>query len=114
MAIILAIMARQQPYVLAFVDALAEHLRAIDAKRHSLIRQKIREQLLFEPDVETVNRRPLRQPAAFGATWEIRFGPESRFRVLYDIEQQARVVKILAIGEKSRDRLFIAGEEVEL
>lgn len=114
MAIILAIMARQQPYVLAFVDAVADHLRAIDVKHHSLIRRKIREQLVFEPGVETTNRKPLGQPAAFGATWEIRFGPENRFRVLYDIEEEPRVVKILAVGEKHRDRLFIGGEEVEL
>jgi mRNA-degrading endonuclease RelE of RelBE toxin-antitoxin system len=114
MAIILAIMARQQPYVLAFVDALAEHLRAIDVKHHSLIRQKIREQLLFEPGVETTNRKPLRRPAAFGATWEIRFGPKNSFRVLYDIDEQTRVVTILAVAEKQRDRLFIGGEEVEL
>jgi len=78
------------------------------------IMQKIREQLLFEPGMETTNRRPLRQPAAFEATWEIRFGPENRFRVLYDIEEEVRVVKILAVGEKQRDRLFIGGEEVEL
>ena len=114
MAIILAIMARQQPYVLAFVDAVADHLRAIDVKHHSLIRQKIREQLVFEPGVETTNRKPLRQPAAFAAAWEIRFGPENRFRVLYDIAEEPRVVKILAVGEKHRDRLFIGGEEVEL
>jgi mRNA-degrading endonuclease RelE of RelBE toxin-antitoxin system len=110
----MAIMARRPPYVLAFVDAVAEHLRAIDVKHHSLIRQKIREQLLFEPEVETANRKPLRRPAAFGATWEIRFGPENRFRVLYDVDQEARVVIILAIGEKLRERLFIGGEEVEL
>jgi len=110
----MAIMARRPPYVLAFVDAVGEHLRAIDVKHHSLIREKIREQLLFEPERETANRKPLRQPAAFGATWEIRFGPENRFRVLYDIDQEARVVIILAIGEKLRERLFIGGEEVEL
>jgi mRNA-degrading endonuclease RelE of RelBE toxin-antitoxin system len=114
MAIILAIMARQPPYVLAFVDAVAEHLRAIEVKHHSSIRQKIREQLLFKPDEETTNRKPLRRPAVFGATWEIRFGPENRFRVLYDIDKEARVVVILAIGEKLRERLFIGGEEVEL
>jgi mRNA-degrading endonuclease RelE of RelBE toxin-antitoxin system len=114
MAMIMAIMARQPPYLLAFVDALARHLRAIDAKYHSLIRHRIREQLLYEPGVETTNRKPLRQPAAFGATWQIRFGPGNRFRVLYDLDEQARVVTILAIGEKQRERLFIGGEEVQL
>ena len=89
-------------------------LAPIDVKHHSLIREKIREQLLFEPERETANRKPLRRPAAFGASWEIRFGPKNRFRVLYDVDQEARVVIILAIGEKLRERLFIGGEEVEL
>lgn len=114
MAIIMAIMARRQPYTLAFASEASRHLRAIDAKYHALVREKIGEQLRFEPAVETTNRKPLRQPALFGATWEIRFGPENRFRVLYAINQEDRVVQILAIGEKKRERLFIGGEEVQL
>ena len=107
-------MARRQPYTLAFASAVSEHLRAIDAKYHTLIREKIGEQLRFEPGVATRNRKPLRQPALFGAGWEVRFGPDNRFRVLYDIDTEARVVRILAIGEKRRERLFIGGEEVRL
>ncbi|MCI0642243.1 MAG: hypothetical protein L0Y72_04240 [Gemmataceae bacterium] len=56
-------------------------LKSIEAKYDSLIREKIDEQLRFEPTVETKNRKPLRQPAAFEAQWEIRFGPDNRFRV---------------------------------
>ena len=56
----------------------------------------------------------MRQPAPFGATWEIRFGPNNRFRVLYDIDVKAHVVQILAIGEKQKERLLIGGEEVRL
>jgi mRNA-degrading endonuclease RelE of RelBE toxin-antitoxin system len=114
MARIIVIMARRRPYTLAFADEVTKHLRAIQAKYHALIRDRIGEQLRFEPAAETTNRKPLRQPALFGATWEIRFGPDNRFRVLYDIDQDARVVKIMAIGEKHRERLFIGGEEVEL
>jgi hypothetical protein len=79
-----------------------------------LIREKIGEQLRFEPGVQTTNRKLLRQPASFAATWEIRFGPDNRFRVLYDIDEPAHMVQILAFGEKRRGRLFIGGEEVEL
>ena len=43
-----------------------------------------------------------------------RFGPDNRFRVLYDIDEEARVVKVMAIGEKRKERLFIGGEEVQL
>jgi mRNA-degrading endonuclease RelE of RelBE toxin-antitoxin system len=114
MAIIMTIMARRQPYTLAFASEVTRHLRAIDAKYHALVRAKIGEQLRFEPAAETTNRKPLRQPAPFGAEWEIRFGPENRFRVLYSINQEDRVVQILAIGEKQRERLFIGGEEVQL
>ena len=107
-------MGRQKPYDLIFASAVSEHLRAIDAKYHPLIREKIGEQLRFQPNAETTNRKPLRQPALFTATWEIRFGPNNRFRVLYDIDEETRTVQILAIGEKQRDRLFIGGEEVQL
>ena len=72
------------------------------------------EQLRFEPGAETTNRKPLRQPAPFGATWEIRFGPDNRFRVLYHIDEKTRVVQIMAIGEKQTERLFIGGQEVQL
>jgi mRNA-degrading endonuclease RelE of RelBE toxin-antitoxin system len=107
-------MAKRQAYILAFAAEVTTHLRAIDAKHHALIRDKISEQLRFEPGTETINRKPLRQPAPFGATWEIRFGPGNRFRVLYDIDEEGRVVQIMAIGEKQRERLMIGGEEVPL
>ena len=107
-------MARRRPYTLIYPPAVNEHLGTIDAKYHRLIREQIEEQLLFEPTVETRNRKPLRQPAAFSARWEIRFGPDNRFRVLYDVDEMAREVYILAIGEKERDRLLVAGEDVEI
>jgi mRNA-degrading endonuclease RelE of RelBE toxin-antitoxin system len=107
-------MARQKPYALVYAPEVKEHLRAIEAKHYSLIRAAIEDQLQFEPGVETRNRKPLRQPAAFEAAWEIRFGPDNRFRVLYDIDEEDREVNILAIGEKDGNRLRIGGEEVEL
>ena len=74
----------------------------------------IDEQLRFEPRVETRNRKPLRQPAAFEAEWEIRFGPGNRFRVFYKLDDDRRTVRILAVGEKVRDRLYVGGEEIDL
>ncbi len=66
------------------------------------------------PGVETRNRKPLRPPAPFAAQWEIRFGPDNRFRVLYDIDEAERAVQIVAIGEKDGNRLIVGGEEVAL
>lgn len=107
-------MARRQPYSLVYAPCVKAHLRAIDPKHHSLIREKIQEQLLHDPDGETRNRKPLVRPAAFGATWEIRFGPDNRFRVLYDVDQKDPVVSVLAVGEKDGNRLRVGGEEIDL
>ena len=107
-------MARRQPYGISYDQATKKHLRAIEAKYHALIRAEIEEQLQFEPAKETLNRKPLRQPAPFEATWELRFGPDNRFRVLYGIDEEDHEVQIQAIGAKDGARLLVGGEEVEL
>lgn len=58
------------------------------------------EQLTWEPDVETRNRKPVRAPAAFNAEWELRFGPNDRFRVFYQLDYGSREVLIVATGVK--------------
>lgn len=110
--IIQVIMARQ-PYTIIYARATMDHLRAIELKYHSLIRATIEEHLRYEPDRETRNRKPLKKPTSLGADWEIRFGPDNRFRVFYTIHPEDRHVEILAIGEKEKNRLFIGGEEEE-
>src|SRR5262245_48540190 len=98
-------MAKQQPYSLVYAPQVREHLRAIDGKFHGLIRDGVEEQLSFEPDSSTTNRKPLREPL-LGAAWELRLGPDNRFQVLYEIDPEAREVRILAVGVKQREKLF--------
>jgi hypothetical protein len=86
-------------------------MRAIESRHHSLIRTTIEEQLRMAPGIPTRNRKRLETPAPFDATWELRFGSENRFRVLYEIDESTRTVNILAIGVKDRNRLLIGGEE---
>ena len=104
----------QLPFTIRYDKQIKRHLRAIDAKYHSLIRKVIEKQLLFDAETETRNRKPLRQPAPFDATWEIRFGPNNRFRVLYGIDPELREVQIQAIGVKTGSRLIVGGEEIEI
>jgi mRNA-degrading endonuclease RelE of RelBE toxin-antitoxin system len=106
-------MAKKTPFVLAYGAEVKQHLRTIDAKYYSLIQSEVETQLLHEPDVETRNRKPLERPIASGAEWELRFGPDNRFRLFYQIEAESRTVRVLAIGVKERNRLVIGGEEVE-
>ena len=48
----------------------------------------IEKQLSDTPATETRNRKPLEEPASFGATWELRFGPKNSFRVFYDVNHR--------------------------
>jgi hypothetical protein len=46
--------------------------------------------------------------------WEMRFGPDNRFRVFYRTDQPSHEVHILAVGIKIGNRLLISEEEFEL
>jgi mRNA-degrading endonuclease RelE of RelBE toxin-antitoxin system len=101
-------------FSIIFAPETLSHLAAIPSKHYRLIRSVIHEQLTYLPDQQTRNRKPLEPPAPYSAAWELRFGPQNRFRVLYDIEPQERVVVILAIGVKEGNRLIVGKQEFEL
>ncbi len=110
-----------QAYLLVFARNFQVSLGFIDRKHHAVIRDSLLEQLTHEPLVQTRNRKPL-DPAIFGATWELRCGPQNRYRVLYEVIQLERdedkepepdEVHVLLIGEKIGERLMIAGKEVD-
>jgi mRNA-degrading endonuclease RelE of RelBE toxin-antitoxin system len=107
-------MTSKRRFELVYAPEVKQHLKAIERKHYGLIRSQIEAQLLFEPDTETRYRKPLRPSMAFEAEWEIRFGPDNRFRVFYEVDQEQGVVYFLAIGVKRRNRLTIGGEDVEL
>jgi hypothetical protein len=107
------VMVKKPLFVLVYADEVKGHLRAIETKYHAVIRSEAEVQLLHDPDVETRNRKPLKRPIAFGADWELRLGPGNRFRIFYQVHAESREVRILAIGVKDRNRLYIGGEEFE-
>jgi hypothetical protein len=105
------VMAKKQPFGLVYANEAKDHLRAIEAKFHSVIQIGIETQLLHAPDVETRNRKPLKRPIAFGADWELHLGPDNRFRVFYQVNPENREVRVLAVGVKDRNRLYFGGKE---
>jgi mRNA-degrading endonuclease RelE of RelBE toxin-antitoxin system len=105
-------MATQGEFAIFFSPEAIVHLDHIEAKHHRLIQERIESQLSHRADVATRNRKPLRLPAPFGAAWELRFGPQNCFRVLYDVNSDEHTVSILAIGVKEGSRLIVGGEEV--
>ena len=107
-------------YRLVFARNVQTCLGFIATKHHAAIRDGILEQLTHEPTLKTRNRKPL-DPTIFGATWELRCGPQNRYRVLYDVidpdqdegekDSEDFEVHVLLIGEKIGERLMIAGKE---
>ena len=104
----------RRPFTIVYAPITKQHLRTIEAKYHALIRDALTEQLAFEPATETRNRKPLKRPVVFMATWELRFGPHNRFRAYYDVDLEQAIVAILAIGRKQGNRVVIGGEEIHL
>ena len=105
-------MRRQVKYAIVYARDIYEHISTIERKYHSLIEKTIEEQLTITPDRQTRNRKQLEElPGPLGSTWELRFGPNNRFRVFYEVAAENKTVWILAIGIKDKNRLLIAGEE---
>jgi len=67
-----------------------------------------------QQETGTLNRKPLQQPALLDATWELRFRPDNRFRVLYTVDRNRHEVHVLGVGVKDGNRLLIEGKEMEL
>ena len=89
-------------------DAKADlaHYAAFERK---VIVSDIRKQLTDQPDLETKNRKSLRENPI--ATWELRVG---KYRVFYEVDRASQVVSIVSIGHKEHNVLFIRGKEVIL
>lgn len=104
----------RRPFQLIYAPSVRGHLRAIRPKYYSLIQRQIEEQLRYEADVETVNRKRLGPTIALEAQWELRCGVRNEFRVFYEVDVEARTVRILAVGVKRGTKLRIGREEIDL
>jgi len=105
-------MRRRVRYTVVYAREIYEHIENIERRYHRLIKKTIEEQLTITPERQTRNRKSLEElPGPFGSTWELRFGPDNRFRAFYEVAAENRTVWILAIGVKEKNRLLIAGEE---
>ncbi len=97
-------------YLIEFADCVKKHFKNLTANQRSIIIDSIEKQLIHEPLKETRNRKPLRPNPI--APWELRIG---NLRAFYDVTlENSNIVKILAVGYKEGNTLFIAGKAVKL
>jgi mRNA-degrading endonuclease RelE of RelBE toxin-antitoxin system len=87
-----------------------EHLHQLLARQQATVLDQITKNLAHQPTVETRNRKRMRPNPL--APWELRIGD---LRVFYDVKQEPELlVYIIAIGIKSRNRIWIGNKEARL
>jgi mRNA-degrading endonuclease RelE of RelBE toxin-antitoxin system len=96
-------------YQVTFSAESLQHVEFLSARQRQIVLSGIREQLSYEPMVETRNRKLMRPNPL--AVWELRI---ENLRVYYDVDTDESIVDIRAVGVKEGNRVFIAGEEIEL
>jgi mRNA-degrading endonuclease RelE of RelBE toxin-antitoxin system len=96
-------------YDIEFTQDAIDDLRFLKKNEQQQVIAGIESQLLYEPNVETRNRKRLRPNDV--SEWELRLG---KFRVFYDVEATVRIVRVEAIGYKEGNQLFIRGEPYQL
>src|SRR4051794_38344150 len=96
-------------FKIRFVDSGLEDLEVLKKFEQRSVVSMIEKHLSFDPAEATRRGKPLRPNAL--ATWELRLGV---FRVFYEVDPQAMIVWIKAIGRKEHNCLLIRGKEVLL
>lgn len=99
-------------YKIEFAKSVKDHFKYLSANQRTVLLDAIEKQLLYEPLKETRNRKVLRPNPL--APWELRVGD---LRVFYEPEiggEAHKIIKILAVGRKKGNKLFIGGKVVEL
>ncbi|UBF28127.1 addiction module toxin RelE [Kovacikia minuta CCNUW1] len=87
-----------------------EHLTFLTVRQQAIILNAVDEQLMYQPTIETKNRKPMRPNLL--SLWELRIGD---LRVYYDVEEEPeQLVYINAVGIKERNKVRIAGEIYDL
>lgn len=93
-------------YQIEFTPEALDDLTALKKNEQTEILDSIEEQLRFEPATETRNRKRMRLNPV--AEWELRIG---RFRVLYNVEEEVKIVSIEAVGIKIGSNLVFRGKK---
>jgi mRNA interferase RelE/StbE len=95
-------------FELKFTGSADSDIDVYTAREQRIIFDAISAFLEVDADVPTKRRRQLRPNPL--APWELRIGD---YRVFYEIREE-RIVRVLAVGHKEHNVLFIRGRRVEI
>jgi mRNA-degrading endonuclease RelE of RelBE toxin-antitoxin system len=94
------------PFTILVTEAAETDLSRLPANARSLIVDGLEIHLSHLPTHRTRRIKQMRPNPVAG--WELRLGD---YRVLYDVDEKQRVVKVQVIGEKAGNRLIVRGQE---
>ena len=96
-------------YRIEYSQEAIDYLRSLTARQRSIIFDAIEKQRVYEPTIETRNRKLMRPHPL--SVYELRV---QDMWVYYDVEEDPeKVVVIRAIGQKKRDVVYIGGKEIK-
>jgi len=93
-------------FLIIYTDSALKDISTFRKSEQTTIFDRVDEQLMYQPDVITWNRKRLRPNET--AEWELRIDD---FRVLYDIDFDERNVEVKVVGVKQGARLLVRGKE---
>ena len=94
-------------WTIAVKEAAVEHLRWFGKKTGRTLLKEALKQLKQNPLAETKNLKTLRPNPI--AQRELRL--LGKYRVLFSVDEEDRLVTIVLVGEKRGNRLLVSGEE---
>ena len=92
-----------------YTQSALEDLTFLKPYAHRLVLDAVDQQLVYEPTVETRNRKQLEDNPL--ATWELHIGI---YRIFYDVDTEHQAIAIIAVGYKEHNKLYIRGKEYKL
>lgn len=96
-------------FAVTFTSSALDDIAPLRKRERKAILDGIEKQLVYEPNVETRNRKRLRPNRT--SEWEVRIGT---YRVFYDVRQTERIVEVKVIGAKRGNTLLVRGQEYKL
>ena len=105
-------------YEVSLTESAKDDIAYFEARDQRIVVAGIISHLKIDAEVQTKRKKPLRSNPI--APWELRI---EKFRVFYSIEEgkvakasegKIKNVKVVAVGHKEHNELFIRGKKVQL
>ena len=101
---------KQGGYRIEYTHEADDDLRYLGRMVDSAVRKAVPRFLADQPMLGPGRRKKL-DPNPLEAGWRLKVGD---YRVLYDVHEEARVVRVLRVGYKPAETLYLRGQPIQM